>query len=147
MERSGDIPPGNRHCSNGPVAEVDGSRAPGRRHWLELSRFTDHAAIRRSLQTREHGPAGYAAGRSKREHQTIGRRKPLLQVNREAVRGDDVKTDAGQQDHAGRPGVGVSGRQVLEHGDFARDVEIIDFRSETGIRHRPGRSTEWTGGN
>ena len=97
VERGGNIPPRNRHGSDRPVAEVDDPGLPGRGNLLEDSVLADQAPIGNSFEGGQRGPPREAAGRPEPEGQSGGRGESVLQVNRQAVRWDDVETDAGER--------------------------------------------------
>ena len=66
-----------------------------------------------------------------------GRRQCFDQAGRQAVRRNHVETNTGNQRHigpAGRLGLTV---HVLEHLDFAGDVEVMDVAGQAGAEHRP----------
>ena len=60
---------------------------------------------------------------------------------REAVGGDDVETDPGEEDDAGLHRLGVPGEDRLEDPDLPGDVEVGDPRLQAGRHGRPRSSS------
>ena len=102
-----DVAPGDGHAGDRAAAEVEVAGAPRRRDGGQLPAAPDHPAEVDPLQRGERGAARGLADGLEGEGEAGGAGEPPGQVGGQAVGGDHVEADPGEQGHAGGAGLGV----------------------------------------